>query len=51
MEPLKNLQNSARKYHKKPKILTSNQAWPNLRYMGAMIYLNMKKLHARTENL
>ncbi len=32
-------------------IFRLNQAWAKIIYMRAMIYLNMKKLHARAENL
>ncbi len=32
-------------------LIPSNQAWAKIIYMRAMIYLNMKKLHARAENL
>jgi hypothetical protein len=33
------------------KMICVNQAWAKIICMRAMIYLNMKKLHARAENL
>jgi hypothetical protein len=32
-------------------VISLKQAWAKIIYMRAIIYLNMKKLHARAENL